>query len=181
MLIFLRLTNLKFQEQEIDGEGMINAVSLTTTLLDIPPFRIQGNQYQSPSVRYLNNGKILAEWAGITRLTETLINPDKLSYTLRFPFSQPKTYTIYPASKGFTRQSIIDEIRRSYRQLFRHSKETAHQWESTTSNNKVTQYQVMYPFSGLYVDRIYFDQENNSLDIRADGMPSPQNNLELPF
>lgn len=160
---------------------MIKVVPISTVLLDIPPFRIQGNKYATPVFAQTKDNKFKIGWSEIQSLHEPLFYCKELKYDLSFPFKLSRTYTLYPSDKGYTRQSLIDEIRRSYRHLFRHSDQVALQWESSTYKKNTTQYQVSYPFSGLYVDKVYYNKENNSLEIIVDGNPIPQNSLDMPF
>ena len=160
---------------------MISSLSVNTTLLQIPSFKILGNQYLTPSFRFTKTGNPLIAWSEISSLYEPIIYPSKLMFELSFPFPEPIEFTIYPTDKGFTRQMIIDEIRRAYRHLFRHSNVPAARWESVVEKGKETKYHVFYPHSHLFVDRIYFDHKTERLDIKVEGLPKPNMDFNLPF
>jgi len=159
---------------------MIKKNTVQEISLKIPPFKLLSNSYMTPLIE-IKKGKIKASWKKFNDLDEVLVNTELLSFDLSFPFNSKVSYTIYSAKKGFTTQFLIDEIRRSYRHLFRHSKTPALTWEKTIENGKEVEYQVLYPHSNLFVEDILINHKENKLRIVVEGFPLSFNIDDLPF
>lgn len=157
------------------------ALNTESKVLDMPPFKVLSNQYNSPTLRFTPTGRPLLGWANIQDLKQPLYKSEFLTFELSFPFKDIMSYTIHSAEKGFTRQYIIDEIRRAYRHLFRHSNVPAARWEFSGNSESNKQIHVFYPHSHLYVEQILINEKENSLEIKVDGLPKPNHDFDLPF
>lgn len=152
-------------------------------LLKIPSFKILANEYLTPRFSYFNQGNSKIEMEKIANLEQIIVFSKIASLNISFPFSQNVTYTIRSKCFGFSKKDIIDEIRKSYRAMFRASKESTSKWESTNPFNKdlVSQYHVSYPFSNLFVENVFYDSISSIIDVDVNAFPELDDSFSLPF
>lgn len=151
-------------------------------LLPIPPFRVMTNEYTSPFLCIQGASKRLSVAIHkIPGLSNIIADNKKLSFILSFPFQEEAEFTIYPIKEGFSKLQVINEIRRAHRSMFRQRNEIAAQWETVSSKGKVKSYLVAYPFSGIYVERVYLIKDWDRLDIKVNCGPEIQGQDNLPF
>jgi hypothetical protein len=159
---------------------MISEKDMSKISLTIPPFKICGTQYYSPLVA-LKSGKLSLHMAKIGGLDDVIVHISELKLNLQFPFSISRNYVIHSSSGVFTKKMLIDEIRRSYQHLFRHSNEVASSWERSSVNGKLIDFKVSYPFSGIFISDVFYDRDAGSIHISAECYPIIDNSINLPF
>lgn len=159
---------------------MLSAEEFSIIKLPIPPFKIGGNQYITP--KFCRSGVSFSLCLSkIDSLDSIVVHGEELRFALQFPFNSGRTYTIKSSSKYFTVQNLIDEIRRSYRHLFRHSSEMAIGWERSLSSSGLIDLKVSYPFSGIFVSEIWINPVTLELTIKPECFPIIDDAIHLPF
>lgn len=155
------------------------ATILTTgqKLLDIPQFRVFDTDYSTPTFKF-NQGKSTLALASIENLDNIILRSRPLTFELSFPFSDSKKYLLKADGDDFTIRFMIDGIREAYKNLYTNSKNPPFRWEETNDDN--TEFYVIYPFEGLYIEQIFYNKKEHSLTLIVDGKPD-LTDFDLPF